>query len=88
MLCGVFASLTQSDQVRLLHGVYSAGQGSNASVQSVRTQWLLLGQPICVRRLASILGVAEKTFYKRCLNQVVIFFVIVSCTVHVFLNVD
>ena len=66
LFCALFFALTRDEKVNLLHGLYAAANLKDHESTS-RLQWCFLGQPVCVRRLTSILGLSKRTLYNRVL---------------------
>ena len=62
--CQRFHHLSEECQTHLLATSYDTC-GPKPTDRVARTQWYLLGVPVCVSALAAILGVTPRTFYKR-----------------------
>jgi hypothetical protein len=60
----ILATLPTLDQCKLLHGSYNNRPALSEAMPS-RIKWNFLGARVCVRRLAAILGMCPRTFYKR-----------------------
>jgi hypothetical protein len=63
LFCTLFAAMPKKQQVQVLNTTYHSGSGQD-NAKSERKQWTFLGNPICVQRLSSLLGIAMRSFYK------------------------
>jgi len=63
--CGRFHHLSQECQTHLMSTSYETCGPALEDKATPRTQWHLLGLPVCVSALATILGVTPRTLYKR-----------------------
>ena len=63
LFCTLFAAMPKKQQVQVLNTTYHSGSGQE-NAKSERKQWTFLGNPICVQRLSSLLGIAKRSFYK------------------------
>ena len=62
--CQRFHHLSEECQTHLISTSYETC-GPAPTDKSTRTQWHLLGEPVCVSALSAILGVTPRTLYKR-----------------------
>ena len=65
--CTQLHSLTEEALTHYLHTAYDTCDGGHESTtQALRTEWYFLGHRINVECLRGLLGMASRTFYKRC----------------------